>query len=112
MRKIVMAAIGVALAAPVAAAQQKTGGSGEGIYFPYPKASLQRREEGTVGYRVLVDRKGELRSCEVTRSSGFSSLDSATCALLIRNGRFQTRTNAEGRKIQYTHEGKVVWKIS
>ena len=113
MRALFAASAVLALAAPAAAASQgKTGGAGDGVYFPYPSDSLQRREEGTVGYRVEVDKRGELRTCEVTRSSGFRSLDSATCALLIRNGRFKTRTNAEGRKVQYLHDGQIVWKIS
>ena len=113
MRALFAASAVLALSAPAAAAAQgKTGGSGDGVYFPYPSDSLQRREEGTVGYRVEVDKRGELRTCEVTRSSGFRSLDSATCTLLIRNGRFKTRTNSEGRKVQYMHDGQIVWKIS
>jgi TonB family protein len=113
MRALFAASAVLALAAPAAAAaQEKAGGSGDGVYFPYPKDSLQRREEGTVGYRVEVDKKGELKTCEVTRSSGFRSLDLATCVLLIRNGRFKARTNPDGRKVQYTHDGQIVWKIS
>jgi TonB family protein len=113
LRALFAASAVLALAAPAAAAvQEKTGGSGDGVYFPYPKDSLQRREEGTVGYRVEVDKKGELKTCEVTRSSGFRSLDSATCSLLIRNGRFKARTNSDGRKVQYVHDGQIVWKIS
>lgn len=115
MRGFIMTAAAVAAACVAiipAAATQGSSGSGEDIYFPYPKESLERREEGTVGYRVEVDRRGELKTCEVTRSSGFAALDRATCEILIRNGKFRTRTNAEGRKVQYTHDGNIVWKIS
>jgi TonB family protein len=110
MRKLFVTLVAMALAAPAAAAQG--GGSGDGVYFPYPVQSLEQREEGTVGYRVEVDKRGDLRTCQVIRSSGFPRLDNATCSLLLRNAKFKVRTNAEGRKVQYVHDGQIVWKIS
>ena len=50
------------------------------IYNPkpkYPEAARKEGWEGTVLLRVLVDREGKSRSVEVSRSSGFETLDRA-----------------------------------
>ena len=94
------------------AAQAQGSGSGEGFSFPYPRESLQMREEGTVHYRVRVSKKGELESCEVIRSSGYSRLDRATCNMLIKHAAFTPKRTAEGRTVRSVREGTMVWKIS
>lgn len=86
-------------------------GSNEASFDPYPAESRELREEGTTHYRIEISPKGELESCEVIRSSGFSRLDLATCALLVRNARFEVKKDEKGRGQRYTHEGQVVWKL-
>jgi protein TonB len=75
-------------------------------FTEYPKASLANNEQGTVHYRVKIDRRGVPRECEVTRSSGFERLDLATCELLMSRARF---SRSQGRRAVY--DGKVVWRI-
>lgn len=75
-------------------------------FTEYPKASLANNEQGTVHYRVKIDRRGVPRQCEVTQSSGFDRLDLATCDLLMSRARF---TPGQGRRSVY--DGKVVWRI-
>ena len=76
-------------------------------FTEYPKASLDNNEQGTVHYRVKIDRRGVPRQCEVTQSSGFERLDLATCELLMSRARF---SRTQGRRSVY--DGKVVWRIS
>lgn len=75
-------------------------------FTQYPKASLANNEQGTVHYRVKIDRRGVPRQCEVTQSSGFERLDLATCELLMSRARF---TPTQGRRSVY--DGRVVWRI-
>jgi protein TonB len=75
-------------------------------FTEYPKASLDNNEQGTVHYRVKIDRKGIPSQCEVTQSSGYERLDLATCDLLMSRARF---TPTQGRRSVY--DGRVVWRI-
>lgn len=75
-------------------------------FTEYPKASLDNNEQGTVHYRVKIDRKGVPSQCEVTQSSGYERLDVATCDLLMSRARF---TPTQGRRSVY--DGRVVWRI-
>ncbi|HEX8223026.1 MAG TPA: energy transducer TonB [Allosphingosinicella sp.] len=75
-------------------------------FTDYPKASLANNEQGTVHYRVKIDRRGVPRQCEVIQSSGFDRLDLATCDLLMSRARF---TPGQGRRSVF--DGRVVWRI-
>lgn len=77
----------------------------EDVVDLYPAKSRKLREEGTVHYQVEVNSRGELESCAVTRSSGFSRLDAATCLLLVQRARFERKGE------RYTYNGTVVWKL-
>ena len=77
----------------------------------YPAESLRLGEEGVVHYQVELDRKGELETCEVTRSSGFERLDRATCMLLVRQARFKPAVDTRGKPVRSTQNGKIVWQL-
>lgn len=76
----------------------------------YPKGSLKRGEEGTVGISVTTDTRGMPTDCEVTKSSGYRELDSATCELLLMYGRTKPFTDGN-RRIQKKQEGQFVWTL-
>jgi TonB family protein len=75
-------------------------------FTEYPKGALANNEQGTVHYRVKIDRRGVPKECEVTQSSGFERLDLATCDLLMSRARF---TPGQGRRSVF--DGRVVWRI-
>jgi periplasmic protein TonB len=58
----------------------------------YPPASMRAREQGYVVVQVLVDEKGQARTVEVVRSSGYPRLDESTVDAI----RKWTFTPAEG----------------
>jgi TonB family protein len=66
----------------------------------YPVAAQQKGEEGTVQAQLTVDATGRVTSCTVIRTSGFASLDDATCSILQRRARFTPATNAAGEPIE------------
>ena len=49
----------------------------------YPPESLRLGEEGNVGLKLEVNRAGRLRSCAVTKSSGYARLDRASCDVML-----------------------------
>ena len=45
----------------------------------FPSGPLERDEQGTVTFRLLVSASGPVAGCEVMQSSGSSSIDDAVC---------------------------------
>lgn len=109
MRKaqwLLLAAMAAGASAAAAADAPDRKAEANAAFTDYPKASLANNEQGTVHYRVKIDRRGVPRQCEVTQSSGFDRLDIATCDLLMSRARFSP---TQGRRSVY--DGKVVWRI-
>ena len=77
----------------------------------YPAESLARGEEGVVGFQVVVEPTGRIRSCKVTRSSGFAALDTTTCDLMIENARFKAVADARGHRGLSRHDGMLAWTL-
>ena len=50
----------------------------------YPRSARMRREEGVVHVRFRINRDGEVLDCSLVTSSGHTSLDDATVALVSR----------------------------
>ncbi|HYD38370.1 MAG TPA: energy transducer TonB, partial [Allosphingosinicella sp.] len=103
---LLLAAMAAGSTAAAAADAPDRQAEANAAFTEYPKASLANNEQGTVHYRVKIDRKGVPRQCEVTQSSGFERLDMATCDLLMSRARF---SRTQGRRSVY--DGKVVWRI-
>lgn len=55
--------------------------------------------EGTVSVRFLVQTDGRVGECRVTRSSGYRSLDAATCRLIQQRFRYEPSRDVEGRPV-------------
>lgn len=119
MRQTILAAGLACLAGSAAAATpaQKAppppiGADSSGMFFvSYPEDSLWDREEGTVHYRVGVDRNGVATDCAVTKSSGYKRLDKVTCVAAVHHARFIPEKDEKGRRVTAVYEGQVVWSI-
>jgi TonB family protein len=83
----------------------------EFILKNYPERALKAGEEGKVFFRATIAPEGYVSSCEITKSSGFKSLDSETCELILVNARFRPVYNSEGRAVVAVHDGFVNWKL-
>ncbi len=77
----------------------------------YSRSDLTRGNEGTASYRLVVGSDGRVDACEVTRSTGHSTLDSATCRLISERARFNPATNNRGEEVVGTFTGTVRWQI-
>lgn len=85
--------------------------NGEFILKHYPQGALDSGEQGLVRFRITLDQKGEMTGCEVTKSSGYSRLDTETCELIQRYARFKPLVNSEGRSVVATRNGYVNWRL-
>lgn len=65
----------------------------------YPPDAQRREESGRVGITFDVNAQGRVEGCRVTASSGSSSLDTATCRLVTRRGRYSPALDQSGSPI-------------
>lgn len=77
----------------------------------YPSRSLREEKEGVTRFTVSVDASGRVTSCNVTGSSGTPELDSTTCSLIQRRGRFNPATDGEGKPTTGSWSSSVRWQI-
>lgn len=78
----------------------------------YPPRARAAGEQGRVYFKISLDRDGRLRSCEVTRSSGFPRLDNETCELMVAHAEFTMVKDATGKLVrQPVHHGAINWEL-
>ena len=95
------------------AAQEKAAREAENwqvLYKLYPPRALAAREQGTVGFAVRIDARGNPASCKITRSSGHPLLDLETCELIMIHATFNRAPDAS-RSQQRSYEGVVNWAL-
>jgi len=85
--------------------------NGEFIAKNYPPRALKAREQGKVGFSLVVEPDGSLGSCEITESSGSKVLDNETCELILRHAHLNPVRNADGRAIRAVQTGHINWKL-
>lgn len=84
----------------------------EFILKNYPPRARAAGEQGIVHFKITLDRDARLRSCEVTRSSGYPRLDAETCELMVAHAVFKTVEDDAGRLVRNpTHEGAINWQL-
>ncbi|MBD58909.1 MAG: hypothetical protein CL808_02135 [Citromicrobium sp.] len=77
----------------------------------YRSSWVSRGYDGTVGFRLAVGASGRVEGCSVTRSSGVSVLDEATCELVTRRARFDPAKNNQGRAVAGNYSSAVRWQL-
>ena len=77
----------------------------------YPARDLREGNQGRVGFSLTIGATGKVESCVVTSSSGFASLDEATCRLVTRRARFAPATDEAGAAVTGSYSSSVRWLI-
>ncbi len=77
----------------------------------YPAGALRLEEEGTTGFAVIVGSDGRVDACEITRSSGSTRLDEATCRNVEKRARFEAATDQNGARVVGRYTSTVRWQI-
>lgn len=76
----------------------------------YPPRALAAHEEGAVGFKVTIDKKGTVTDCQVTHTSGHALLDQETCTLIALHAEFQPEEGISDSQVR-TREGMIAWKL-
>ena len=77
----------------------------------YPLEAIKREEQGTVAYRLTINRRGHVSRCEITSSSGSEALDGQTWRILTRRARFEPARDDFGKRIPDTYTGRIRWEL-
>lgn len=77
----------------------------------YPPRARAAGEQGRVFFKITLDRDGRLRSCEVTKSSGYPRLDDETCELMVAHGVFKPVRDEAGLVKNPIHNGAINWTL-
>jgi protein TonB len=77
----------------------------------YPPSAQRAGEQGTVGISWTVNAQGRAENCQVTRSSGSSALDDATCRLLVRRARYAPALDQSGNPMSTKKSRNVSWRL-
>ncbi|MEO9133127.1 MAG: TonB family protein [Sphingomonas sp.] len=65
----------------------------------YPPEARRNNQAGRVSIALSVDPAGKVVGCDVISSSGFPLLDTGTCEVALRNGRFTPARAASGKAV-------------
>jgi TonB family protein len=77
----------------------------------YPRDAARLGMEGRTAFRLTVDAKGKPVRCDITESSGFDILDTATCERLMANARFAALRGKRGAPKEDAFVSAVVWNL-
>ena len=77
----------------------------------YPASALANREQGTARFTLTILVNGRVRDCLITRSTGSSALDHATCAILVRRARFTPARDSTGQPAEGRVTGDLTWRL-
>nr|WP_137676209.1 energy transducer TonB [Parerythrobacter lutipelagi] len=77
----------------------------------YKSSWIRREYQGVVGFSLQVSAQGRVTDCRVTRSSGHSVLDDATCRLVKQRARFTAARDGKGMKTPGSYSNSVRWEL-
>ena len=77
----------------------------------YPVSALSANQQGTTAVRLTIGTDGRVAGCDITSSSGSSSLDSATCNILRRRARFSPAMDSDGHPTTDTYSQRITWRV-
>jgi periplasmic protein TonB len=78
----------------------------------YPASAQAAGAEGTVRAELTIGPDGRVVSCDITQSSGNSSLDQATCNILRRRAKFTPARDSNGNPTSDTYPTPPIrWQL-
>lgn len=77
----------------------------------YPARDLREGNQGVTGFTLTIGSDGRVIDCTITRSSGFSGLDDATCRNVSRRARFEAATDGSGKRVPGSFSSSIRWVI-
>lgn len=77
----------------------------------YPLAALRAEQQGRVTVQLSINSLGAISQCIISGSSGVPSLDTATCDIWYRVGRFAPAIDSSGRTVDSEYSSTINWVL-
>lgn len=77
----------------------------------YPASSVREAEHGTTWMRIRIRPDGAIGECRTIISSGFERLDKATCAIVMKRGRYKPAIGADGKPAESLVVSSIRWSL-
>jgi protein TonB len=77
----------------------------------YPHSSIRNEERGRVGFRLSIERDGSVSACTVISSSGWPSLDEATCRIMTTRFRLMPPHDIAGHSSTDSVTSGLSWAL-
>ncbi|AWW74103.1 hypothetical protein CD351_06640 [Erythrobacter sp. KY5] len=72
---------------------------------------INRGYSGVAGFTLSIDASGKVTDCSITRSTGHTALDEATCRLIESRARFNPARDSNGAPVAGRYSNQVAWEI-
>lgn len=93
------------------AARPRNAPAGWATANDYPSRDLREGNQGVTGFSLSIGANGDVLGCQVTRSSGFPSLDRTACEKVTRRARFEPAIDGYGNKVAGTYSNNIRWQV-
>ncbi len=77
----------------------------------YRSSWIRREYSGTANFILEISKTGRVSDCSITRSTGHSALDEATCTLLTKRARFDPAKDSSGNAVPGKFSSAITWKL-
>jgi len=78
----------------------------------YPSEAMDRRQEGTAQFLVLIDQQGKVAGCHVLKASGSPALDGRGCQVIRERAKFKPARDKAGKPVRSTYiTPPVTWRM-
>lgn len=77
----------------------------------YPSQAMSEGNTGLVGLAMLIDETGKVRDCMVEQTSGFATLDTMSCYVIVNQAKFEPALGADGKPVKSASFQRVNWRI-
>lgn len=77
----------------------------------YPSQAVSEGNTGMVGLAMLIDETGKVRDCMVEQTSGFATLDTMSCFVIVNQARFEPAVGADGKPVKSASFQRISWRI-
>ncbi len=77
----------------------------------YRSAWIRRGYSGKASFSLEVSASGRVTNCSITRSTGHSALDTATCSLITERARFDPAMDSSGAPTAGIYTSAINWQL-
>ncbi|WP_379549467.1 energy transducer TonB [Qipengyuania sp. DGS5-3] len=77
----------------------------------YRSSWIRREMVGTASFRLEIAANGRIENCTITRSTGHTPLDQATCRLVKERAKFEPARGTNGEAVAGSFSSAVKWQL-